>query len=134
MKYIYLTFIFVCSLTALVRADGDSKYVDGKIQFPVATIDGKPVYTEPTLQDSSGTAVIADIVSDPAEEGLATYASAFIHSNTDFQNLHTKDGLKPVLVSIKSQLEAAIDSGDNSWISAIQAQYDFLKQYYQSLK
>ena len=142
MKYVWILFLLF-NIRQLYATD--FRTIDGKIQFPVAKVDGENVWTNPEktqmISDKTKVAVgtvtaysptITNITPTKFEVALSTIISEKM-SRESFESLQTKDGLFEKMRSIKADLDLANDLGDIQRANLLNQKYSWLKTYYGSL-
>lgn len=129
MRYI------ICSLFLLIAANSwatPSRYVDGRIQFAVATVDGKLAWStvERDLM-TVGTSVVVALT--PSLIELNTSSLTAIKNYSDYQNLQSRNGLQSLMLNLYMNSLLCADLGDATCVKQIDTKYQILKAYYQTL-
>lgn len=135
MKY----FIFAAFLVPLQFAFAtEARFVsdvNGKrIEFPIAKADGKVAWnqTEKSRLDVFASTASVSVVRANTEELAISTCIAKFDSRSDFLDSLTKTGLESKLISLKQQLDLAVDLGSSNEKS-LKQRYNYLKEIYSTL-
>ena len=138
----YLALFFILGFSSNLFAITPHVFIDGKVTYAVADVNGKICWTGKEKQDAidhhntnitSYTLVITNIIPTKFEINVATCSGKF-SNHTDFVNsLSNKDALFEKIRTLKADYDLAVFLGDTNKIIDILQKLNALKEVYKSL-
>ena len=126
-----IIFLLVLLFPAFLHAADDFKNVDGKIVFPVSSVDGKTFYTTKEQNDYTAkvpTATVVPYTPTKFEVSIATNIPRFA-DREEFLKMSTKNGLFEMLVKLKPEYDVSVLLGRQEFV----LRYKYLLELYEKM-
>ena len=129
MSIVYVgLFASLCFLNAVVAAFATpARISNGKVEFAIATVGGKPVFTQEDKDETikqNPDAKVVDLM--PTEEEVRSAETATFTTHDEYLKSLTKEGVIEKLMSLYVRVQVLKDIGDTAEWLDLHKKYDDL--------